>query len=47
MLWTEGSSMKRYMFLLAKHAALIKLLIVLAVIAAIALAGGAPDEFDP
>ncbi len=47
MLATEGSSMKRYMFLLAKHAALIKILVVLAVIVAIALAGAAPDSFDP
>jgi hypothetical protein len=39
--------MKRYLFLLAKHAALVKLLIVLAVIVAIALAGAAPDSFDP
>jgi len=35
------------MFLLTKHAALIKLLIVLVVFVAIALAGAAPNAFDP
>ena len=39
--------MKRSFFTLARHATLIKVLIALAVVIAIALAGGAPDAFDP
>ena len=39
--------MKRHLFTLGSHAALIKVLVALAVIIAIALAGGAPDAFDP
>jgi hypothetical protein len=39
--------MKRYLFTLSRHGALIKVLIALAIIAAIALAGAAPNAFDP
>ncbi len=40
--------MKRHLlFKIAKHAALIKILIALAVIVAIALAGAAPNAYDP
>ncbi len=42
-----GSAMKRGLIFLTKHAALIQILIVVAVIAAIALAGAAPNAFDP
>ena len=39
--------MKRFVFGLTKHVTLIKVLLALAVIVAIALAGAAPDCFDP
>ena len=39
--------MKRYLFTLSRHATLVKVLIALAIIAAIALAGAAPNAFDP
>ena len=39
--------MKRYLFVLARYAMLIKILLALAVIAAVALAGAAPNAFDP
>jgi hypothetical protein len=39
--------MKRHLFTLSKHAALVKVLIALAIIVAIALAGAAPNAFDP
>ncbi len=39
--------MKRHLLALGQHTALIKVLIALAVIIAIALAGGAPNSFDP
>ncbi len=39
--------MKRHFFTLGTHATLIKVLIALAVVIAIALAGGAPNAFEP
>jgi hypothetical protein len=39
--------MKRGLIFLTKHATLIQILLVLAVIVAIALAGAAPNAFDP
>ncbi len=39
--------MKRGLLFITKHATLIQLLVLLAVVAAIALAGAAPDAFDP
>jgi hypothetical protein len=39
--------MKRYFFTLLRHATLLKLLFVLAIIIAIALAGAAPYALDP
>jgi hypothetical protein len=39
--------MKRFFFGLSKHAVLVQLLLVLAVILAIFLAGAAPNALDP
>lgn len=39
--------MKRGLIFITKHATLIQLLVLVAVIAAIALAGAAPNAFDP
>jgi len=39
--------MKRSLFVIARHATLIKIIIAVAVIVAIALAGAAPNAYDP